>query len=330
MAAKKGKVSETRRKTPVSTYIHPKLRERLTPVDLLRPSLGCPVYFVPGHRLSGRLFSIKAPGYSLAAGINDKVAVFSRNGATVRLELPPPEVGIRIEFRWAPEGILLELFVQYGAGPIRDFRKTPPTFVPPTLVRWIRERALVQTESYGSSSVLRDELVEQFMKVDQTILATEGWKAFWDLTYSENKKTSKSPKREPDVHAMVRALMYDVEVTKNIQINPEAPIGSGKMDFLFTAPLTGGGTASVCCEFKSSHSSELITGLTEQLPRYMRTKGVDKGLYVVLDYGPEWRGGIPKTKGEFFKTLGDLQFNLQFDMRHVILTLFQTEFPGAL
>ena len=64
----------------------------------------------------------------------------------------------------------------------------------------------------------------------------------------------------------------------------ESAAGSGSIDLRASAPLNDGGIINICIEAKNAHSPDLIHGLTEQLPSYMKNTHADYGIYLVLWY----------------------------------------------
>src|SRR5262249_40828335 len=56
------------------------------------------------------------------------------------------------------------------------------------------------------------------------------------------------------------------------------------VDFLFLGPGKRGRIFKMCVEFKNAHSPDLISGLSNQLRKYMCRLEVSDGAYCVLDY----------------------------------------------
>lgn len=233
----------------------------------------------------GLLFHVSCTGYELRVGI-DRGHVFTRrNGqvAAIPIDLAKRQI---VTWIWSPERIFVE--VAGSDGVHSQETKTPFTVVPTTLLNWARQRATATRETpFENAANVLEEICDQLAAIGPKLRNTGGWACFWDVHYDGSKIVSRAPKKERDVNPMVHSLICDIEVTKGIQIYPEHPAGNARMDFLFTAP-TSGGLANVCSEFKLAHSRDLANGLQRQLPEYMTRKLTEYGVFVVLDYGPEF------------------------------------------
>ena len=82
-----------------------------------------------------------------------------------------------------------------------------------------------------------------------------------------------------DRHASVR---YGDCAQYRRRTGPETALAGGRVDILFTGTLNDGRSVRVCVEIKCAHNDEAEHGFATQLPAYMRAKGTDLGIYVVL------------------------------------------------
>ncbi len=171
---------------------------------------------------------------------------------------------------------------------ISRFRKeiyTTPTFPPNSLIEWARKNNLISTTEFNSPDELYETLINALGAQQDKINTTNMHDAFWDKQFGKNNKIlSKKPKRETDIHTIIHGLLHDLALIKSLNIYHETSLANGKLDFLITGELTNGGKVNICIEFKNAHSRDLNTGLTKQLPTYMRIKGTDYGIYCVLDF----------------------------------------------
>lgn len=160
--------------------------------------------------------------------------------------------------------------------------ETPATIPPNSLLLWARNQAILPSDSYETSESFYQAAVDSLESIQDIVTSLGSVNPFWDITYDGHKIVSRLPKREPDIQPTIRALLFQISVAKNFEIVPEYPISSGNLDFLITAPLSTGGLANTCVEFKLAHSDDLLHGLLHQLPTYMKAKACEFGIYPVL------------------------------------------------
>lgn len=256
---------------------------------------------------SGMIFSVKTEDYSFSLYIYDHFAELKRNDYSVVVPLAVFDRThvFLLEISWRSDSLLIGIADREGKR--EQSTKTPICFPPNSLKDWARRESLIPTILYDNPRHFFETVFSQFQQLKTKIIDTNAINGFWDIQYSGSKIDSKKPKRETDIHPQIRLLLYDLEILKNIQIIPEHPIGSGKLDFLITGTLTDGKTECVCVEFKLAHSSDIAHGIQLQLPEYMDRRNTDYGIYCVLDFGNEFKSDTSKF---IFKTFNPTNTSL--------------------
>ncbi|HMT09566.1 MAG TPA: hypothetical protein PKA82_16315 [Pyrinomonadaceae bacterium] len=258
-------------------------------VDLIRPE--GQMYSIATYKnlKPGVVFEVIAPDYVFGVEIREKDIVLLRCGTAIIVPLAEPsnrEKGFIYSVGWSPTTI--QLHIQDSEGRRGYEAPTAWTYPPQSLKRWARERALISTDKYDSEAHLLEAVMDQFQKLRQRFQDIGGTNGFWDIHRDGQRIVKRVPKHEPDIHPTIRHLLDDLEITKNFQIVPEYHTGTGRLDFLISAPLVTGKIGRVCVEFKNAHSKDLAHGIQSQLPNYMESTSTDFGIYVVLDYGADY------------------------------------------
>ncbi len=189
--------------------------------------------------------------------------------------------------RWDPESIDVTVLEDgYGGLPeegkpptelFQSATKTPFTIVPAVLIRWARERSYLPTIDIDTSDEFFVEFVNIMQQLQVTIEDTGSQRLFWDF----NRKTSPTPKAEPQVTAGIHLLLQDVSVHKDFQIVHQAGAAGGSLDFQINKALKKGSLATLAMEGKHAHAADIKHGLHTQLPAYMRAVSADFGIYLV-------------------------------------------------
>lgn len=148
-----------------------------------------------------------------------------------------------------------------GAEPV------PP---PPELVAWVRSREMAAVMEFASEEEFAVRVHSSLQRFDERLRPVLSRDFFWDIQREGNRITSRGPKRETDVQAVIHAMLVDHMLLSNIDVQPETRSSAGAVDFLFTGILKGGSRCRLCAEFKSAHSPNLISGLATQLLCFRR------------------------------------------------------------
>lgn len=273
--------------------IAPFLQGNVTPLDLISPmgTLG----FWENASTRGKLFSLKAPGYVLEAGVSDDGLYILRNSRMAITPVAASDEPVNYFVTWTPTLLRsLALGEEYNNSEVDEDElftsrwcqetRTLATLPPNALITWAREQLILPVASYDSPGLVFEAVVSALQGIDDTVQTVGMEDSFWDINRKGNKVVSRVPKYETDIQAALHGLFFQTALAKTLEVAPEYPTGGGNLDFLFTAPLNGGGMTSICVEVKRAHSDDLVRGLTEQLPNYMRSKGCPFGVYVVLDF----------------------------------------------
>ncbi|OXS75076.1 hypothetical protein [Domibacillus enclensis] len=103
------------------------------------------------------------------------------------------------------------------------------------------------------------------------IINNSGYKLLWN-------DNPKKPKKEEASQLLFHGLMKEHCKANNVDFSREVNSGRGPVDFKFS----NGYTERVLIEVKRASSTKLEQGLTQQLPQYLTTEGIDIGYYVVI------------------------------------------------
>jgi hypothetical protein len=296
----------------IDIQIAPPFRTHVTPRGVIEPEGTIEVkmrYSQVGRGHAGVIFKVTAPGYSLEAGFTDEEFYIKRNGQRLAYPLTPifmPKGDVHFFAMWAIDQLgltVLDESFQVSVSAQGDAAanaaevlrrtltlRTAPTLPPNSLLAWARSQAIAPTQAYDSREVFYQTVASSLESIQDVVASLGAVNAFWDVTYDGPRIATRLPKRETDIQPTIRALLFNIAIAKNLEVSPEYPISGGSLDFLISAPLSSGGMANACVEFKHAHSDALLSGLLRQLPTYMRGKASDYGIYAVLFF-----------KGKFFK-----------------------------
>jgi hypothetical protein len=291
----------------VLVEIAPQIRGRITSRDLIKAEATI-LIVVNGSQIGGHtpgiLFRLVSNSYYLEAGFTGTQFYIARNCDKLEMTLQPaykPTSYFRVFATWSPTELSLDCKALMAdsmladptgkaeeIGRKRKVLKTPITFPPNSLINWARDESIVPVTTYGSVETFNEVVTSSLFQSIQDKVSTLGLSnPFWDITYDGAKIISKKPKREIDIHPTIRGLLFEIVLAKNIQIYPEYPIAGGQLDFLVSGNLNDGSAVNACIEFKHAHSRDLLHGLLNQLPAYMRAKGCNFGLYCVMYFKGE-------------------------------------------
>jgi hypothetical protein len=212
-----------------------------------------------------------------------------------------------------------------GAGPRHAEVKVPIQPVPAKLMRWAKAKDILpRSEPFTSRSQVLREVKAILERLASKFEEAGGiWQVFWE----KNDDGDLVPKDEPKLTEILHVLLADLEITKNLQIEPERKSGEGRIDFLFIGRLASGELAEVCVEFKKAHSVDLMHGFTVQLPTYMRHRNTEFGIYAILDFGAGYPPpGALREREEF--NFAFLKGTLEGKPHHVVIPLFGQGSPS--
>ena len=120
---------------------------------------------------------------------------------------------------------------------------------------------------------------------------------FWDDARKFNQEGSKiiipkQPKREPSIQPTLHLLLYMTLTPFGIHVERETNEGVGLLDFKCLYTTKDRTPLSVLIEFKLAHHGNIVHGLNEQLPTYLKANKSNHGVFVVMWFKDE--------QGEFF------------------------------
>ena len=110
---------------------------------------------------------------------------------------------------------------------------------------------------------------------------------FWDLERSEQShRGAGNQSGRSTCRAAIHSMLVDHMLLSNIEPVPAGGTASPQDRWISSspAPCRIGSRCRLCAEFKSAHSAELVSGLTDQLRHYMDATGTGNGAYCVLDF----------------------------------------------
>lgn len=275
-------------------YIAASAGGRLTPEALLRSQGTVEVrLFEKAFPADPRLiFRVAGEGFWFNLGFVNGRLVLQRSGHGVAIsprffrKLPSNDCVLA---SWTPTQLTLLLGHIGMVGPsIREFVVTPPCLAPPSLLQWARRESLLPIVEYDSEGQFVERVHSGLAMIQDKIDETLTRQMFWDIQYDVNRIVRRTPKRETDIHGVIHALLSDQFFMSSIDILPEAATSAGRIDFLFTGVVRGKGLVKVCAEFKVRHSHDLVHGIENQLPAYMRAQHTRNGTYCILDFSGSW------------------------------------------
>lgn len=279
----------------VSLEIAPLLVRHLSPRDLLVSAATLMLEIdaetigstAPGD---GLLFAVECADdsgcqYSLAARIASDGFYVARNEDSAGVSTEGLVGHVICWVGWGPEELFVHLQQPSSGVHRKDRLRTRPITPPNRLALWAREQEIFPRTTYSTSASFQNEVIGAMLAIDHRIAELGSPHAFWDVRYgARGAVTLQTPKREPNAHPTIEAMLYNIATAKNIDFSREGRAGPGNLDFLATGVLDTGQIAKACVEFKNAHSSDIFDGLTKQLPAYMRSKQTDLGIYAVLWY----------------------------------------------
>ncbi len=281
--------------------------------DVLQPIGEIQMFMIPDgiKNFQGVFFIIKDDHYYFESGLSKDSLYMIRNNDKIvyPLNRENQKNDVMFQLTWSPDKLKLLILDES----FRDFVKSIPsiddldakaiaeiekrtkyvdttiTYPPNSLIKWLREQNIIPKSTYDSIIDLNSQVINSIQSIYDTIQHTSMFEAFWDIEKEGHHIVKRRPKDEPQIKKTIHGLLMNIAIAKNFEISSEFLLGGGNLDFLITGILKDKCLANICVEFKHAHNQDLEHGLTEQLPKYMRDKGCDFGIYVVLLF-----------KGEFF------------------------------
>ncbi|WP_392536213.1 hypothetical protein [Nostoc sp. C117] len=298
--------------------ISPMFRGQIALIDLLRSEgqIAFQARFV--KQPQGNLFRVIDQEYHFIVEVIDSELVIQRNDEAVSLDISQVVLSssdICFVINWSPRH--LRLLCGNPGGTMYDTgeQSTQVVVPPPSLVEWARKQNLLPVTEYASEEEFRQRVYSALLSVKDKVAEIGAINSFWNISYNGSKIDGRFPKRETDIHPTIHSLLHDQMLMGSVRVIPERQTGVGDLDFSFVGAVQGRGTCEVFAEFKLAHSKDVYHGLEQQLPDYMRNKGIKYSAYCVLWFKCEWFGE-PKNL-----LLADMEMEL-------IARLPNTNLPG--
>lgn len=253
----------------------------------------------------GELFAVVTLNYQLVLRVHGGIVTFQRNEAIAQKQIGHVHQRYLILVSWRPDRIQLALIIdgQVGGDDACITVDVPPTFVPLKLGRWAQRQNLLPHTSYSSPVELLATVIEGIQQVQSKIRDVGCVASFWDRQDRDGDGPKRKPKLEPEAVSLIRGFLHDHSMLAEYDLSYEVGAAGGSLDMKVTASTSNGGLIKICIECKNAHSNDLIHGLTDQLPAYMRSVGAEHGIYLMLWYKGKY---LDRPADE----LADLKWNL--------------------
>ncbi|MDB9468144.1 hypothetical protein [Dolichospermum circinale] len=275
--------------------ISPAFRGHFTAIDLLRSEgqIGVQIQF--RQEPQGDIFTVIDKdihqNFHFIAKIIGSELILQRNNQVAALDISKVvqnSLTILFVINWSPHHLRLLCGNPGGTAYDTEEVSTPVIIPPPSLVEWARKQNLLEIKEYPSEEKFRERVYSSLVILKDKLAEAKAINGFWNITYDGSNISSRLPKREPDIHPTIHALLYDQMMMGGIKIFSERQTGVGNLDFSFVGTVQGRGICEVFAEFKLAHSKDIDHGLEQQLPNYMNNKGIRYGAYCVLWFKCEW------------------------------------------
>jgi len=133
--------------------------------------------------------------------------------------------------------------------------------------------------------------------LDLTVKKSIELRGIYKFMWKDDKQ--KKPLNEPDIQPIIKTHLQTILEAKGIQISRETIASNGSLDFLCSY-TSNGSLFKVGIELKQAHGN-LLSGLTKQLPQYLKDEGTKHGIFLVL-----WFKNDGFRKPAKYKSIPDL------------------------
>lgn len=302
-------------------HIDKGFKGRLTELGILRSQGTIQIEIFPAFfKKNYCIFQVRNKDFFFGLGYLNGCLHFQRNDVELKIpldDLKPTLIAKNLLIAtWGSSGLLMAFGgIDHSKSIIHKEISAPISMAPSSLIKLAKLRSLIPVTIFDSESHFISRVHSSLEALEAKFLEMATPNVFWDIAYDGAKITSRTPKREVDIHPFVRAVLADQMMLSSIDVIPEAMLSSGRLDFMFTGAVKYRGLAHCMVEFKNAHASDLIHGIEYQLPDYMASKGVDHGAYCVFDFRGKWfdRPADP---------LGDIQMQM-------IAALLRAKLPSS-
>jgi len=282
---------------PTGIYISPDSKGMISPMDFFTNKASMSFTLSASDLRAGvsfLIFLVSFPDYHFEMGFSKGQFYVIRNNHRITIKAES-EGDVMFFASWDPTFITLTYrdpsfsrAIELGANQQDEEQKrtetiqTAVTYPSNSVLQWARNANLLPVVTYSSPVEFFQTVLLSLQSIQDKILTSNMYNAFWDFQFSGSENGSRKPKKETDIVKAIHGLLLDVAALKNFQIHPESPAATGNLDFLVNGVLHGGKVVSCCVEFKHAHSLNLNNGLLKQLPTYMRSNAAEHGIYCPL------------------------------------------------
>lgn len=248
-----------------------------------------------------RLFSISGHDFLFEAKISRNMVFVRRNKHYQSSEeCDSPNETWEVAIQWDTDSIGCGI-MRPGENMNEHMRAVRTEFTSPSLniIHDLRLNNLLNCKNYKSASDVFTTIIDSIDFAEAHIQKFGAEKYFWN-----NSGGKYSPMREPEISRQFAPHLQSQGASRNFDVFCEPVSGSGNVDFHVTAPLTGGRLAKISIEAKKAESTDLVMGLSKQLPEYMRTGESDYGIFLTY-----WMRSFDYLFPSY-QTYADLDFEL--------------------
>jgi hypothetical protein len=164
--------------------------------------------------------------------------------------------------------------------------------------------------------------------LDLTVKKSIELRGIYKFLWKDGKLSE--PLSEPEIQPMIKTYLQPILEVKGIQISREIVAANGSLDFLCTYTHEGS-LFKVGIELKKAHHDDLLNGLTQQLPQYLRDEGTRYGIFLVL-----WFKNDSFREPRKFNSIPDLAKDLgknipkEYQFRVVVIDCTQKPSPSKM
>jgi hypothetical protein len=132
-----------------------------------------------------------------------------------------------------------------------------------------------------TTDIVTPESLREFVSrvLDLTIRKSIELRGIYKFLWKDNEL--REPLNEPDIQPIIKTHLQPILEVKGIQISREIVAANGSLDFLCTYTHDGS-LFKVGIELKKAHHENLLNGLRQQLPQYLKDEGTRYGIFMVL------------------------------------------------
>ena len=160
--------------------------------------------------------------------------------------------------------------------------------------------------------------------LDLTVKKSIELRGIYKFLWKDSKL--KEPLNEPDIQPMIKTHLQPILEAKGIQISREIVAANGSLDFLSTYTRNGS-LFKVGIELKKAHHDNLLNGLTQQLPQYLKDEGTKHGIFLVLWFKSD-NFRQPAKYDSIPALIKDLETNIPKNYQFKIMVIDCTKQPS--